>query len=236
MGTILVLGLAAAVYPQLLAAVVLILTRPNPRQLLWACYLGCMLINVGGLIAVYAVFRSRGSIAGTTENRLGPATYLVFGALALALAIFVASRPGRELLGRDLPFRRPKPPDADGQKTGSGMRARAEAALKEGSFVVAGLVGVLLGLPGPFDLVALGHLARDDYATIAAVAAIVAFALVKFLLIELPIVSYAVDPAGTGARVGRFSDWMRANKISVIAGVVGIVGLALIGRGIGGVS
>ena len=39
MGSIIVLALAAAVYPQLLAVVVIILTRPNPQPLLWACYL-----------------------------------------------------------------------------------------------------------------------------------------------------------------------------------------------------
>ena len=39
MGSFILLALAAAVYPQLLAVVVIILTRPNPRRLLWACYL-----------------------------------------------------------------------------------------------------------------------------------------------------------------------------------------------------
>ena len=58
------------------------------------------------------------------------------------------------------------------------------------------------------------------------------FTLIKFLLIEVPIVSYAIDPNGTAARVGRFSGWMRANKMAVVAAIVGVVGLALIGRGI----
>jgi hypothetical protein len=60
MATILLLALAAAVYPQLLAVVVIILTRPNPRPLLWACYLGALLVGIGGSSAILAVFRARG--------------------------------------------------------------------------------------------------------------------------------------------------------------------------------
>jgi hypothetical protein len=43
-GSIILLALAAAVYPQLLAVVVIILTRPNPQPLLWGCYLASLLV------------------------------------------------------------------------------------------------------------------------------------------------------------------------------------------------
>jgi hypothetical protein len=66
MGPILALALAAAVYPQLLAVVVVILTRPSPRLLLWACYLGGLCVSVGSSLAILAVFRARGSVADTT--------------------------------------------------------------------------------------------------------------------------------------------------------------------------
>jgi hypothetical protein len=61
---------------------------------------------------------------------------------------------------------------------------------------------------------------------------IAVFTLAKFLLIERPIVSYLVEPAGTAARVDRFSTWMRANKIAVISAVVAVFGLVLLGQGI----
>ena len=61
MGTILALGLAAAVYPQLLAVVAVILTRANPRRLLWACYLGAAGMSVAGAVVALVVFRARGS-------------------------------------------------------------------------------------------------------------------------------------------------------------------------------
>jgi Sap, sulfolipid-1-addressing protein len=60
----------------------------------------------------------------------------------------------------------------------------------------------------------------------------VAFALTKFVVIEVPIASYTVDPDGTAARVGRFSRWMHANKLAGVDAVVGLVGIVLIAEGI----
>ena len=112
--------------------------------------------------------------------------------------------------------------------------SRAHEALGEGSLAFAAVVGAMLAVPGPFDLLAFGHMARGGYATIELGVLIVVFALIKFLLIEVPIVSYAISPASTAARVSRFSNWMVANKLEVIAAVVGVIGLVLIVRGVAG--
>ena len=178
-----------------------------------------------------AVFRSRGSIFGTSSQRLSPAAYLVIGGIAVLLAVVVATPRGRELRGRDLAgLRRRRAREPENPSPG-GMWSRAERALSQGSVAVAVVVGMLLAVPGPFDLLALGHLARGGYRTVVAAAAIVAFALIKFVVIEIPIVSYAVDPTGTSARVGRFADWMKANELGVIAAVIGVIGAVLIARG-----
>jgi hypothetical protein len=237
MGTIFALGVAAAVYPQLLAVVVVILTRPSPKPLLWACYLGSLVMSVGCSAAILAVFRSRGSVAGTSSHRLSPAAYLVVGGIALVVAILAASRRGRELLGADRPRpRRRSRPERGAPRSVRRIRSKAEGALSQGSLRVAVAVGAMLGVPGPFDLVALGQMARGSYTTIWVSFAIVAFNLIKFSLIELPIVSYAITPEGTAALVDRFSSWMLAHKIDVIAAVVGVISLALIGRGISGLG
>jgi hypothetical protein len=237
MGTIFVLGLAAAVYPQLLAVVVVVLTRPNPKPLLWACYLGSLVVSVGCSATILAVFRSRGSVAGTSSERLGPATYMIVGGIALVLATFAATQRGRELLGGDLSqirWRRQDKQDTSGSV--QRVRSEAERALKQGSLPVAGAVGGMLGVPGPFDLVALGHMARGSCTTIVVGVVIVAFNLIKFLLIEVPIVSYATSPERTAAWVDSFSSWMQIHKFDVIAAVVGVISLVLIGRGISGLS
>ena len=218
MPTIFLLAIAAAVYPQLLAVVVVILTRQNPKPLLWACYLGSLLVSISASIVILVIFRSRGSVAGASSHRIGPATYLAAGAIALAVAVFVATRRGRRT--------------RDGPTAVARMKSRAQVSLHEGSVVVATAVGALLALPGPFDLLALGRLARGGYAPIAAGAIIVGFTLIKFALIEAPILSYTIDPNGTAAKVNRFSDWMHANKLVVVVAVVGLIGVTLIVKGI----
>jgi hypothetical protein len=235
MATIILLGLAAAVYPQLLAVVVVILTRPKPKPLLWACYLGGLFVALGCSVALLAIFRSNGSVAGTSSHRLGPSAYLVGGVIAVVVASLVATRRRWGVPGRGSP-RLPRRDQNDDDAPGAMKRAtsRAYQALAEGSLAFAVVVGGMLAVPGPFDLLAFGHMARGGYTTIELGGSIVVFTLIKFLLIEVPIVSYAISPARTSAQVSRFSHWMAANKLEVIAAVVGVIGLVLIARGIGG--
>lgn len=233
MGSIILLALAAAVYPQLLAVVVLILTRLNPLPLLWACYLGSLAVSVGGSVLIFVAFQSRASVAGTSSHRLGPAAYLTVGAIAVLVAIVLTSRRGRELLGRHRPASdRPRARGRRGSAAVARTRARAERSLGEGSLVVACVVGAFLAVPGPFDLLALGRLARMGYGVLVAAGVMVVFALIKFVLIEVPITCYTIDPDGTAGRVSRFSGWMQTNKLVGIAAIVGLFGLVLIGRGI----
>jgi hypothetical protein len=234
-GTIVALGLAAAIYPQLLAVVVVILTRPHPRRLLLACYFAGVCVGVGCAAVVLVAFRNRDHVFGSTSHALGSATYLILGAIALLFAAFAATSRGRELLGGDRARA-----DADSSERPRSRRSvrqakqRAEQALEQGSVVAAAVVGAILGLPGPFDLVAFGHMATDDYATVTLVVPVAVFLFLKFLLIEIPIAGYAIAPGTTAACVERFSAWMRANKVAVIAAVVALIGFALIGRGITG--
>jgi hypothetical protein len=102
--------------------------------------------------------------------------------------------------------------------------------------VVACLVGAVLAIPGPFDLLAIGRIARHGWGVVAAAGAMAVFALIKFVLIEVPIAGYTIDPDGTAATVGRFSRWLHANKLAGIAAVVGLFGIVLIGRGISGLG
>jgi len=235
MGTILLLALAAAVYPQLLAVVVVILTRPRPKPLLWACYLGSLFVALGFGIALLAVFRSNGSVAGTSSHRLGPSAYLVIGVIAVVVAILAATRRGPGVFGHDLPWpRRRDQSSLDAPPAAQRVTSRAHRALREGSLAFAAVVGAVLAVPGPFDLLAFGRMARGGYTRVELGAMIVVFTLVKFLLIEVPIVSYAISPTRTSAQVDRLSDWLAANKLELIATVVGLIGLVLIVRGIVG--
>ena len=233
MAGILALGLGAAVYPQLLAIVVVILTRPNPKRLLSACYAGAVCVSVGCGVAVLLAFRDRSSVAGSTSHRLGASAYLVIGVIALLAAGLMATESGRARLGANLRWMRLRGREPrERSRSTEQAPGRAERLLARGSVLVAVGVGAVLGIPGPFDLLALGRLTRGGYGLFASLLVVLAFNLVKFVLIEVPLLSYAIDPDGTAGRVKGFSAWMRMNRIKVIAVVVGVVGLVLIGRGI----
>lgn len=229
-------ALAAAAYPQLLAIVVVILTRPEPRRLLWACYLGALSVSIGCGVVVLLLFRDREGVVGSTSHRLGAAPFLVVGAIGVVLGLLITNERGRAQLGSKVPRirrRRATPPDEPARPgAASRWKSSATGALARGSVMVAIGVGAVLGVPGPFDVLALGRVVTAGYALVSAIVIVVIFNLIKFVLIELPIVSYAVDPSGTAARVDRFSSWMRANQIRVIGLVIAIIGLVLIARGI----
>jgi hypothetical protein len=104
--------------------------------------------------------------------------------------------------------------------------------LNDGSLVIAGVTGVLLAAPGPFDFLAAGHLARQGVAWLSAILAIVVFAICKFALIVIPSVAYLANPEGTAERVSALSRAMQANKLVTLAAFVGLLGILLIGRGI----
>lgn len=236
-GSIILFAVAAAVYPQLLAVVVIILTRPNPRPLLWACYLASLLVSVGSSVLIFTVFQSRETIAGTSSHRLGAAAYFTAGVIAVLIAIVISTRRGQALVEKAVPrSRRPRARPRTGSAAVARTRARAEQSLGEGRIVVACLVGALLAVPGPFDLLALGRLARTGYGVITAAGTMLAFALIKFVLIEVPIAGYIIDPDGTAAWVSRFSQWMKSNKLLGVAAIVGLFGVILIGRGISGLA
>jgi len=89
--------------------------------------------------------------------------------------------------------------------------------------------GCSLAFPGRLTC---SHSAARRGAAIASIAMIIGFNLIKFVLTEIPIASYAVDPNGTAARVDRFSAWPKTHQMRLIAAVVGVIGLGLIARGL----
>lgn len=241
----------------MLAVVVVILALPGSRRLLWVCCLAGVITAVAVNAVILAAFRSRGTIAGVSESRLGPAAYLGIGAIALLIALLIGTAAGRALLTRgrrsagrvvrDLqedspattagvelaegpaqPSSRPSGPYA----AFANLRARVDVALKDGSLVMAGITGMLLAAPGPFDFLAAGHLTRQGVSWLSAILAIVVFAICKFALIVIPSVAYLADPDGTAERVASLSRAMQANKLLTLAAFVGLVGILLIGRGI----
>src|SRR4051812_5056929 len=95
MAHIVLLALAAAVFPTLIACVAIMISRPEPRRLLLAFYAGGVIASVGAGIVVLNAFKRGDSVVGNSSSRPNPGTSIVAGLLALALGWLMASAPGR---------------------------------------------------------------------------------------------------------------------------------------------
>ena len=229
MAEIVLLALAAAVFPILLACVAVMISRPEPRPLLLAFYAGGMLISIVSGLIVLGYFKDHGDVLGSSSSSPSPGFSIAAGLVGLALAWLMVSRRGRAALDswrsrrRE---RRPSPPAADkGPSWPERQLGRANAMVAFG-------VGVALNLPGPFYLLALGDIATGDYSRAQEIGLILLFNLIMFVLLELPLAGYLVQPEQTAARVARLSDWLNANGLRVVGGLVGVVAIGQLVQGI----
>ena len=78
------LALAAAAYPTLIAMVVVILGRDNPRLLLTAYLAGALFISVAAGCAIVAALTAGHAVGGSNDS-VGPGADIVIGLLALVL-------------------------------------------------------------------------------------------------------------------------------------------------------
>lgn len=112
------------------------------------------------------------------------------------------------------------------------VKSKAEDALKRGSVWAAIAAGVFLGAPSPFSLAAVGIMVRNGYWLPVQLLLILGFSLVTYIVVEVPIISYAVRPEATTSGVERFSTWLGTNKIQAVAALAAIVGIVLIIKGL----
>ena len=227
MGAIVLCALASAVFPTLLACVAILISRPSPRLLLLAFYAGGMITSITSGIIVLSVFNNGQSVAGSTASAPHPSTSIVMGVVALVFAWLMASRHGEALLERWRTRRQLRHPKPD--KPGSSW---VQSHLDRASARVAFFVGAAINLPGPFYLLALGRMATGGYTTLQQLGLILLFNLIMFVLLEVPLVGYLVEPETTAARVAAFSKWLNANGLRVMGWLVGVFGVGLIAQGL----
>jgi hypothetical protein len=233
---------AASLAAQLLAITVVILTRPSPRRLLWAFLLSALALNVGVGFVFLFVFRAKGTFLGEAASGIHPGVYIVVGVIAVAAALFALTERGRALIGREVDKKLAAKAAADDSPDDSaagrlraravGAKAKAEGELARGSIAFAVVIGLVMGATTPYQIAAVGAMVRDGYSLPVQLVLVVAFSLVTYVVVEVPVVMYAVWPDATAARVAGFAAWLGANKIQAIAVVAAVVGLVLIGKGV----
>jgi hypothetical protein len=221
LGSIFGLALLAMFNPTLLAATTVMMLLPNTKKLMFGYLLGAYLTSITlGLLIVFTLNDS--SSVSTARHTLSPIQDLVVGALLLTVGLVL--RTGRVEERRERRRQR---------KAGEPKKESwPERMLGRGSARITFAVGAALTLPGVSYLAALDRMAELDWAALPTILLVVAFCLFQQILLELPLVGYALAPEWTQRAVAGFRGWLERNGRRAAANVAVVLGALLIVRGL----
>ena len=157
LGQLLFLALEAALYPTLLAAVIILLSTPRPRRLLGAYLAGGLIMSIGLGIAIVKALE--GSKAVTSQSStLSWGADLAIGGLVLLLAVALATRTDERFRERRRRRReaagKVKPSSDDDKKEPWSARI-----LSRGSTPIVFVAGLAVNVPGAAYLIGLKDIA-----------------------------------------------------------------------------
>jgi hypothetical protein len=165
------------------------------------------------------------------------------GALALVVAALVGSGVAGRLRDRVQSRRAGDQPADKPVNTGDGrlslekvpgfdkLPRRAQDALRSESPWLAWIDGVAIGMPTAYYVAAIAAILKSGIGASGQIGALLVFTLVAFAVAEIPLVSFAVAPEATRARIDQFYTWISTHQrlvVTILAGAVGIY-LILIG-------
>lgn len=209
----LLLAIASAFYPVLLAVVIIFLGRPHPKKLLLFFLAGAMLVSVAiGLAAVN--FLNAASLGSSSRHSFGGGVYIALGITAIVVGLhFLRTRPKAK------PAKKDKKPSL------------TDRALSRDSTWLVFVLGIVLNMPGIWYLAALKNIGLGDYSEAAEVALVLVFNVIMFSFIEIPLLGYVFAPEWSHRQVSRFNDWLHRNARH-LGGWIGVgLGAFLVARG-----
>ena len=210
----------AALNPTLLTATMVMLFASKPKRLMSGYLLGAYTISISlGLVIVFAL-QDSGAVS-TTQNTLSPAGDIVLGLLLLLISYVIHSDRDARLRER----RR-----ARAQAKGPKEPPRWRKALDKGSARSAFVVGILLTLPGASYLAGMDRISKANASTAETVVAVVLFCLIMLMLIEIPVLGYAIRPDFTRREIKRFTDWVSTNTRTIVTRIALVLGSLLLLR------
>ena len=234
MAQILLYAVGSAFFPALLAGVSVILTRERPAALLLAFYIGGMVVSVGAGLALLSIAGNDASF-GSSSGKSDPVFEIGAAILAFGLAWLTGSKRGRAVIDDWRDKRKSRKEAKQIKKHGELQEAKdpwAVRVLDRGSVLLALIAGMILNLPGPFYLFALADIAEAKYSTVEAIIIVVVFNLIMFMLAEVPLIGYWLNPEKTQDRVERFSTWLENHGLQIIAIFAVLWGLSSLGKGL----
>ena len=191
------------------------LLLPNPKRLMLGYLAGAVTTSVIVGIAIVEWLHHSG-VVGTTKHSVAPGIDIALGVIVLLAAFVVQSG----LAARAREHRAEK-------RAGKVKKTpRWQEALSGGTARTTFVIGLLLSFPGASYLAALTELDKQNLGLAGDVVTILAVTAVMLVLLEVPLVCFAVAPEWTPRAIGRFKAWMGTHGGSVIVTVLTAVGLA----------
>jgi hypothetical protein len=218
---VLLFSLTAALNPTLLTATTVMLLLPRPKRLMLGYLLGAL--TTGVLVGIAIVeWLSNSHAVSTTKHTVAPGIDLALGFIAL-LAAFTVHRGGvTRARERRAEKRADKP-----KKT-----PRWQEALSGGSARTTFVVGLLLSFPGASYLTALTEISRQNFSTVGVVLAVLASNAIMLILLEAPLISFAVAPDWTPVAIERAKGWLARNGARALVIALTVIGLLFLLRGL----
>ena len=101
---------------------------------------------------------------------------------------------------------------------------------------IAWAAGALYSAPGAYYLAGLALLAKQNATSATDVVVILAFNVIMFALIELPLIGLVVVPDRARSLTEKLNNWMTAHRRIVIGILAGAIGAYLLISGISDLS
>ncbi|WIM89448.1 GAP family protein [Candidatus Mycobacterium wuenschmannii] len=214
LATVLIMALAVSIEPYRIGMTVLMLNRPRPVRQLFAFLCGGFVM--GTTVGLIVLFVFRRILLGTSFVTV-PRVQLLIGLLIICIAVIV----GIDLFGR----LGPRP---------AKLTRPATDLLKGDSLPVAGIAGLSIALPSVDYLAALAVILASGATALKQVAVLIAFNVVAFAPVEIPLLAYLLAPKPTARAVTALHEWIRSRRRRDVAIALAVVGSAFIAAGLYG--
>ncbi len=214
------LAFTAALNPTLLTATLVMLFATEPKRLMSGFLLGAYTVSIClGLVVVFAL-QGSGALS-TTQHTVSPAVDVVLGLLLLLVAFVIHSDRDERVQER-----RRTLAEAKGPKEAPRWRKTLDRGSPRSAFVV----GILLTLPGASYLAGMNRISKQHLSTLETVLAVIGFCVVMLLLIEIPLLGFAIGPDPTRRKIKRFTDRVSTNTRMIVTRVALVLGTLLLLR------
>ena len=224
MGAAFAFALSSAFNPTLFAASMLMLYSARPGKLMLGYLLGAYTASITlGMVIVFALPTS--NTVSTSRNTVSPGVDLALGLLALLIALVLLSGPHERVKER----REKRKLRKEEKKKGP---PRWRQALDKGSPRIAFVVGIVLSFPGASYLIALDLLHKQDLPTGATALCVIAFCLIQMILLEIPVLGFALAPKRTVSAITSFKSWISRDARRIAGWAALLIGVLLVVRGI----